>query len=92
MRDTAVIATATGGSTEIVRDRGTGYLIDPSDVSSLSDRLAKVLSDRNLAEEMGANGREVAMTEFTSDQMVDRFLNLYSRLAPEVHNSPRDIR
>lgn len=82
MRETAVIATATGGSTEIVRDGSTGYLVAPGDVEGMAEHLYKLLSNQSLALEMGRNGRKVALAEFTVERMVDRFVKLYCRLDP----------
>jgi glycosyltransferase involved in cell wall biosynthesis len=82
MRETAVVATATGGSTEIVRDGSTGYLVVPGDVEGMAEQLHKLLSNQSLALEMGSNGRKVALAEFAAERMVDRFVNLYCRLDP----------
>jgi len=82
MRETAVVATATGGSTEIVREGCTGYLVAPGDVEGMAEQLHKLLSNQSLALEMGSNGRKVALAEFTTERMVDRFLDSYCRLDP----------
>ena len=82
MRGTAVVATATGGSTEIIRDGSTGYLVAPGDVDATAERVHRLLSNQSLALEMGAMGRKVAIAEFATERMVDRFLKLYNRLEP----------
>ncbi len=73
MRGTAVVATALGGSTEIVRDGHTGYLVAPNDVEALASRLRKLITDRALAEAAGAAGREVALADFPASRMGERF-------------------
>lgn len=80
MRGVAVVATATGGSSEIVHHSQTGYLVIPGDPASLSHRLSHLLANEDLAERMGAAGRAVALAEFTEEQMLDRFLGIYSRV------------
>jgi glycosyltransferase involved in cell wall biosynthesis len=82
MRGTVVVATSTGGSTEIVRDGSTGYLVAPGDAEALAERLLKLLASRDLAERMGAKAREIVLAEFTVENMVDKFLDLYKRLEP----------
>jgi len=82
MRGVAVIASATGGAIEIVRDGLTGYLVPPGDPSALTERLIHLLENREVAEQLGAAGRAVALAEFTGDRMVDRFLEVYRKLAP----------
>ena len=80
MRGTAVVGTNTGGTPEIVRDGVTGFIVPPCDAVSLAGRLLDILRDRILADRMGAAGREVALTELTTDRMIDRFETAYKTL------------
>lgn len=80
MRGTAVVATAVGGSTEIVREGVTGYLVPPAEPAALAEALLEVLRNRERAEAMGAAGRAVALTEYPEARMVERFLALYGGL------------
>jgi glycosyltransferase involved in cell wall biosynthesis len=80
MRGVAVVATATGGTPEIVRDRVTGYLVPPADPEALAQRIVDVLSDRDAAAVMGAAARDIAIREMTVDRMLDRFEAAYARL------------
>jgi glycosyltransferase involved in cell wall biosynthesis len=80
MRGTAVVATAIGGATEMIRDGKTGFLAAPSDSSALAEKLLRLLENRAAAEQMGAAGRRVALAEFTEDRMVESFLRLYASL------------
>ena len=58
MRGTAVIATASGGHLQTVVHGVTGILLPPADVDALCSALAKMLSNRSLAESMGAEARK----------------------------------
>jgi glycosyltransferase involved in cell wall biosynthesis len=78
MRGTALVATNTGGTPELVRDGVNGFLVPPGDPAALADRLIRVLSDRDGAERMGAEGRAFALRELTTDRMVDQFEQLYA--------------
>jgi glycosyltransferase involved in cell wall biosynthesis len=49
-----------GGIPDLVRDGENGLLVDPRDPSSIADATLRLLSDRALAEELGAAGRETA--------------------------------
>jgi len=80
MRGTAVVASASGGLTEIVRDGQTGFLIRPGDAHALAETLLALLPDRELAEQMGWAGRETAMAHFSEATFVDRFVQLYQTL------------
>ncbi|MCS6814573.1 MAG: glycosyltransferase family 4 protein [Cyanobacteria bacterium] len=80
MRGTAVIASHTGGLAEIVQEGTTGFLVPPGDVDALADALVRVLSDRTLAERLGAHGRERALQHFSESVWIDQFLQLYRTL------------
>ena len=65
---------------EIIIDRQTGYLFPPEDVTELSRLLTLLLSDRQLATEIGQAGRDRGINEFSEDKRNQRFLEIYSRL------------
>jgi glycosyltransferase involved in cell wall biosynthesis len=80
MRGTAVVASRTGGLAEVVHDEGTGVLVPPGDTAALADALLRLLRDRDVAEAMGHEGREVALRTFGETRYVDRFVELYDSL------------
>ncbi len=80
MRGTAVVASGSGGLAEIVYDCRTGFLVAPGDVDALSQALIKLLSERELAEQMGMEGREIALERFSLATYVDRFEELYESI------------
>jgi len=89
MRGTAVIASGSGGLTEIVEHGRTGLLVPPGDADALAAAMLQVLRDRELAEEMGASGRQRALQHFGESRFVDDCLRLYKRLAGGgVHHDP----
>lgn len=77
MRQTAVIATRSGGLTEQVIDGETGLVVPPGDTAALAAALARILSDRQLAQRMGQAGRRRAVAEFSVDRFIDRFETIY---------------
>jgi glycosyltransferase involved in cell wall biosynthesis len=80
MRGTAVVASNSGGLTEIVQDRQTGILVPPGDEVALAKALVLLLRNRDLAEQMGRAGREVALAHFNETTFVDKFIQLYEML------------
>jgi glycosyltransferase involved in cell wall biosynthesis len=80
MRGTAVVATATGGSRDIVRPGETGFLVPPEDVEALAESLLLILQNRDQAETLGQNGRKFALLQLTEDIFVDKFLGLYDKV------------
>lgn len=93
MRGTAVVASAVGGCPEIVQDGVTGRLVPPGDAAALASALQPVLSDRSLAERMGAAARSAALSAFGADRMLDAFESTYRSLTrpgvPAAAGPPR---
>jgi len=56
-----------GGTPEAVRDGVTGYVVDASSKVQLVERIAALLSDRALATEMGAAGRQHVAENFSAE-------------------------
>jgi alpha-maltose-1-phosphate synthase len=77
---TPVVASRIGGLPEVVSDGETGFLVEPGDVTALHDRLATLLSDRQLARRLGDNARAAVVDRFTWDACADRCLAAYREL------------
>jgi glycosyltransferase involved in cell wall biosynthesis len=80
MRGTAVIATDIGGLPEIVHHQQTGLLIPRENIEALATSLEYLLQNRDLAEQMGQKGREIALAHFTDNHFIDQFLDLYQKI------------
>ena len=80
MRGTAVVASASGGLSEIVQDGQTGVLVPPGDEGALCEALQDLLSNREWAEQMGRAGRDFALVNFDQDRYLDKILQVYQRL------------
>ena len=72
-----VIASDIGGITDIVTDAETGLLVPPSDVDALANAIERLLDDRDLAERLGRQGRQINARRFAWDQIVAAYLHLY---------------
>jgi glycosyltransferase involved in cell wall biosynthesis len=75
-----VVATSVGGLPEVVEDGQTGYLVPPSDVTALSERLRLLILDPKGRRAMGAAGRERARNLFSADRMVAEIAAVYDSL------------
>jgi glycosyltransferase involved in cell wall biosynthesis len=80
MRGTAVIASRAGGLAEIIVDGETGLLTPTGDVKALASSLLRVLSNRDLAEQLGQNARRHAMQHMDRERWIDGFVNFYQGL------------
>ena len=59
-RGRGVVGTRAGSIPDLVEDGRSGLLVDPGDPRALADAIVRVLSDRLLAESLGAAARESA--------------------------------
>ena len=74
-----VIATCYGGSSEIVLDGVTGFIVNPLDTSTFADRLGRLLGDAALRAEMGRQAQARIRGSFALDMYVDKMLRIYER-------------
>lgn len=74
-----VIATAVGGSPELVADNETGFLIPGNDPAALAERLLRYLRlpALALAEAHGLAGRERVEREFSIQRMLQDYARMY---------------
>lgn len=75
-----VISTRIGAPREIVVDGKTGVLVAPGDAEELAEAVLRLLSDRALAEKMGAAGYERLVSEFSIKRNVELTESLYAEL------------
>ncbi len=77
----AVVATAAGGTPEIVREGVNGFLVPPGAPAALARRISDVLARPELARRMGVRGRGIVECEFDLEQMRIGYDALYEELA-----------
>jgi glycosyltransferase involved in cell wall biosynthesis len=76
----AVVATAIGGTDEVVVPGQTGLLVKPGDPLALAEAIQRLLTEPGLAEAFGNRGRARAEQEFSSRMMIDRVSLMYEEL------------
>lgn len=74
-----VVATCFGGSAELVIDGETGFIVNPFDTATFTERLERLLRDESLRREMGWRGRQRILNKFSLNQQVERMLEFYQR-------------
>jgi glycosyltransferase involved in cell wall biosynthesis len=74
-----IVSSAVDGTVEAVEDGVTGYLVPPSDLDTLADRMCRLACDPEGAQRMGAAGL-ARVEEFSSTTMVHRLEALYTEL------------
>ncbi len=76
-----VVAGRSGGLPDAVQDGVTGILVDPNDIGALAEAIVSVLSDRALAQRLGAAGRAMVLERFTWDHMAREARRLFAEAA-----------
>lgn len=72
-----IVASAVGGIPEAVAHGESGLLVNAADPAALSDAVKTILSDRDGARRMGAEGRRRVRDLFSVDRMVEGNLEVY---------------
>ena len=80
----AVVTTPVGLATHWIRHGEHGLIVRGEDGSEMAAALAILVRDAALRERLGVGARARALAAFSADSIVDRYLDLYERLAPMV--------
>jgi len=75
-----VIASATGGLTDIVEDGVTGLLVEPKGSAALIRAMEALLDDRELRERLGRAARQ-AVERFSSEAVLPELEGIYAEVA-----------
>jgi glycosyltransferase involved in cell wall biosynthesis len=77
----AIVATAAGGTVEIVVDGDTGLLVPVGDLDALAQGIRRLATDQGLRTGLGAAARARAEEAFGMDRFIREFAELYQTLA-----------
>lgn len=69
-----VIGTKVGGIPEIISDSYNGYLIPPNDVSSLTQKIEKIISDQPTEDKFKSAAVRTVKSKFTLEKQQDNFV------------------
>ena len=86
----AVVATAVGGTPEVIEDGKTGCLVPPNDASVLAQRIAGLLSDRSTREMLAKKGRAEVEARFSFASQASAYCQILKRLVPS-NDGPIDL-
>jgi len=86
-----VVATAVGGTPEVVEDGLCGLLVPPADPASLAAAIGCLLDSPPLAAALGEAGRRRVEERFGLDRMVEETTRLYRRLLARPNRGRRPI-
>ncbi|HEX3800968.1 MAG TPA: glycosyltransferase family 4 protein [Verrucomicrobiae bacterium] len=77
-----IVAYDCDGAREVCRDNETGFLVRPGDLTTLRERLGRLVADAALREKFGRCGQEFVREHFPVEKMVDDLFALYLKLSP----------
>lgn len=83
-----IVATAAGGSDEIVIDGETGLLVPVNDVDAIAAAIRRAVTDSALRETLGSAARQRTETMFRMSRFVGEYAALYEELAVAKHLLP----
>jgi glycosyltransferase involved in cell wall biosynthesis len=75
-----VVATAVGGTKELIEDGVSGLLTPPRDAAALAHAIGSLLADPERAERIGREGRRQATERFSLQATVEQTERLYERV------------
>jgi glycosyltransferase involved in cell wall biosynthesis len=75
-----VVGSDVGGTSELIREGETGFLVPADDPGALAEKLSLLLDDSDLRKRFGAAGRKVVEGRFTMAHMVKDREMLFERL------------
>src|SRR5262245_1885772 len=75
-----VVATAVGGTTELVIDGATGFLAPPADAEALARRILDALRNPECSARMAEQGRRRVLSQFSMRRMVESVEERYENL------------
>ena len=81
---TAIVATKSGGTPEIIRDEQEGLLVPPRDPTALARAIGRLVTDPQLQESLGRNGVLRAHREFTVERYIALTLDVYAQVTLSV--------
>ena len=75
-----VVATSRGPGPEVLGPDGEcGLLVNPTDPVDIAEKICRVLDDADMAERMGARGRQRALEHFSLPPCLGRNIAFYDR-------------
>lgn len=75
-----VVATASGGTPELVDNEITGILVSPCDSDALARALLRLIEDKQLSNSLGNAGKQYMQERYDIDIVIKQYQELYSNI------------
>lgn len=80
---TVAIGANSGATTEIIRNKVDGFIIQPENHIELADLLVKLMANDDLRKDVGMNSRRTIVERFSIDKLVESLDKMYKGLLNE---------
>ena len=77
-----VVATAVGGTPEVVEDGVTGFLVPSEDSTLMAERIGKLLNNEEMRRKYGEAGRVKMERDFSFSAQAEKYIQLVESLRP----------
>lgn len=77
-----VVASRISGIPELVSDRQTGLLVEPGNELELSEKIANILRDKDLAEQLSREARRKVERDFNIEKNVNELIKIFNKAVP----------
>jgi glycosyltransferase involved in cell wall biosynthesis len=84
-----VIATKHAGIPDVVVEGETGFLVDEQDVAGMAERMVRLARNRDLARDMGLNGRQRMVAHFQLEDQLNKLTRILERSIGIQPSSPQ---
>jgi len=74
-----VVGTCFGGTSEIILDNKTGYIVNPLDIQTMAEKIIDLLKNPQKAKQFGEAGYQRVKNNFSLKRQVEQTLNWYER-------------
>ena len=78
-----VVGTRVGGIPDLIEDGVNGFLVEPGNEIQLTEAILRILTEKELAKQLGANGRRKIQSRYSAAYMVQAIEAVYHRLLNE---------
>jgi len=79
-----VVATAGGGTKELVDDGVTGILIPARSPDIFAQKIEFLIGNKELRDKMGASGKEKVIKDFSIEKMVTDYISLFKKVSGTI--------
>ncbi|HTU16664.1 MAG TPA: glycosyltransferase [Gemmataceae bacterium] len=85
-----VVATAVGGTPEVIEDGVSGYLVPAGDDAMMAGRISEALDNADDLPDMGRKGRLCVQEKFGFSTQAEQYRDLFVQLSPDAAEREKD--